>query len=131
MRYLLGLEAVGDDTHQLLRLHQMVVGGCVSDPGLRRLVSGGPPRSWVAEVTGRCPTYGFAREFMRPLKDYRNANAKGSRGIMLYYHLRPGRIYEVNARQGWSRIERYFCRVQDGCLIRLTRTEVERCLSED
>lgn len=74
----------------------------------------GPRAPWVAAITGRDPRFGLAREFLRPEHtDYARANAVGSRGVCLIYHLAPG-VYEVAARESWQSTRRYFLRVHPG-----------------
>lgn len=46
------------------------------------------------------------------------------------YFLEPG-LYEISAPVSWKRVDRYFAIVsEDGALRRITREEVDRCLSE-
>ncbi len=101
------LEAIGDDFYSYFR------------------TSGHKP--WVARLSldghGR-----FQREFVRCRKDYRKANAIGSRGVYCYYHLRDG-IYEINSPESWSRCRRYFVKVSDGVLSEISRKEAIRCLN--
>lgn len=122
----LGLEAIGDDMVQFHELHQAKMRELGLPDGLRRSVGIGPVlrRPWVAEITGRDPTYGWARQFLRGQKDYSHANSIGSRGIMIYYHLQEGAVYEVNDWAGWSSVDRYFCRAEGNKIVRMTEREV-------
>lgn len=122
----LGLEAIGDDLVQFnrLKLAQM------RETGLPKFIYEGYDlspvlrRPWVAEITGPDHRYGWARTFLRGNKDYSRANSVGSRGVMVYYQLRGGPVYEVNDWTSWSRMDRYFCRVEDGKIVRITEGEV-------
>lgn len=80
-------------------------------------------RPWVARLTGLDPKYGFAREFLSGQKDYSLANSVGSRGVFVYYPLKPG-VYEVNERLTWKKTRRYFIRVEDAQIEEITKDEV-------
>lgn len=122
------LEAIGDNYRDLMRhpneLHRRI--GHVPRRHILRLLGGKGP--WVARITGRDPQHGLAREFMRPFRDYRDANSCGSRGVMLCYMLPQG-IYEVNEWESWSRRRRYFVRSEAGKAAEISREEVEIWLS--
>lgn len=68
----------------------------------------GGDRPWVAEVTGKDATYGYARTFVRGRTDYSRANSKQTRGVFTAYDLEPGRLYEVKSPESWSTTKRYF-----------------------
>ena len=85
-------------------------------------------RPWVAQITGRDAQHGLARTFLKHLKDYKDANGNGSRGIFLTYVLRDGFLYEVRELLSWSRERRYFCRVAAGQIVEMTTEEVARYL---
>lgn len=93
--------------------------------GQKRLV---PCRAWCAQITGTDPTYGLAREFLRPSVDYSKANSQGTRGVFRFYWLEDG-IYEVSSPASWRNTERYFCRVENGQIVRISKAEVLECLS--
>lgn len=116
MTYVLSLEAIGDDAAQASR---SPVGRMLGLPARR---------PWAAEIVGRDDRYGLERRFLDGKKDYRRANSIGSRGVYVYYRLEPGSVYEVNDLVSWSRSDRYFCRIDGGNLIRMTREEVEAWL---
>ncbi len=122
------LEAIGDDLVDAVR---RFAGFCrtlgVGDDG--ESPTAGLRRPWVAEITGPDPRYRLARKFLDGRKDYSEANSIGSRGVYVYYHLEPGRIYEVNDLATWRRTDRYFCRVEDGRLVRMAEEEVLACLN--
>jgi hypothetical protein len=118
--HILCLEAIGDNAISMSRQASLVS----VHMGLGKLAP------WVAEIVGTHPTFGFAREFLSPLRDYSEANSVGSRGVFLYYQLGVGKIYEVSARLSWKKKDRYFCRQEiGGARTRLTRDEVINILS--
>ncbi len=119
MIYLLALEAIGDD---VVALNRGIQQGIPPGP-VRRSLDLKPRRPWVARITGGCPNWGLERDFVRGNKDYSRANSKGSRGVMLYYHLREGGVYEVNELESWSTTDRYFCRIEGSGLVRMTEAE--------
>lgn len=90
---------------------------------------GAMPRPWVARVVGRCPKYGVAREFLRPMTDYGAARGTGNRGLTMVYALTDG-LYDVNERTSWRKWRRYFLRVTGEQSSEIDRDEVLRCLSE-
>lgn len=81
-------------------------------------------RPWVARITGLDDRHGLAREFERGLRDYRQADSTGSRGVWLTFVLRPGTVYEVHELVSWQRERRYFCRVEAGRVVEITREAV-------
>lgn len=128
-RVVVKLEAIGDDAHQYKKLIRR---GDI-DPDFRRQLT---PREhlrsqpWIARLTGLDQQFKFKREFVRGQKDYSQANSVGSRGVYIYYALTSG-IYEVNAPLSWSRTDRYFCRVKDGQIIRMTFEETLEWLQQN
>lgn len=119
MAYLLRLEAIGDDAawrDSQARSFFAANGVCPAFVLGREK----PRRPWVACITDAHPKWGVERDFLRGQKDYSQANSKGSRGVYLFYILRPGEIYEVNALTSWSSSDRYFCRVEGEKLVRMT-----------
>ncbi len=78
-------------------------------------------RPWVAEITGVDSNGRLQRSFLRGQRDYRDCNGTGSRGIVVYFHLYPGKVYEVNELLTWEKSRRYFCRVVDGRMVELVR----------
>lgn len=83
-------------------------------------------RPWVARITGRDPKHGLAREFLSPLRDWKDANSTGSRGVKLVFTLHSGRIYEVLELLSWSKERRYFCEAVEGSVIEIEAAEVYR-----
>jgi hypothetical protein len=82
---------------------------------------------WAAELTGLCPTYGFRRRFLPFHVDASGGNGKGTRGVMVYWTLRAGHLYEVkfipSPRARWAR--RYLSVSEAGELRDLSREEVQ------
>lgn len=68
---------------------------------------------WCAEITGTHPRYGLERQFLRHKTDYRDANRKATRGVMFWWTLESGRLYEVKYRTAWNRWHRRFVTVTD------------------
>lgn len=69
------------------------------------------------------------REYMNGQIDYSQANRTGSRSVYIYYYL-PAGVYEVNERCSWTRVRRYFCRVEQGQINEIAQEEVEAWLSK-
>lgn len=86
------------------------------------------PRAWVARLVGRDAKFGYAREFLRAQRDYAEANSTGSRGVMKWYTLDEGPVYEVSEPISWSHGRRYFCRAERGKVVEITKEDVERWL---
>jgi len=87
-----------------------------------------PPRHWVAQIFGSNGRGGWVRNFLPGARDYSKANSVGSRGIMVSYLLQTGPIYEISEPTSWGTTERYFARVVDGKLVRMTADQVNACL---
>lgn len=122
----LRLEAIGDNYRRLMAsgTFSRVLRQCRRIPAhAQRLLDNGM-RPWVAHVTGRDARHGLARTFLEGLRDYRDANSGGSRGVYLTFVLYPGRIYEVNEVQSWTRKRRYFCHVVNGAPVELSVADV-------
>lgn len=81
---------------------------------------GEPPRPWVARILGPCPKYGLAREFVRPLNDWKDARRAWSGnlyGVVATFPLRDGAMYEVSRLRGTSsnrHVAREFCWMEAG-----------------
>lgn len=121
----LRLEAIGDDTEKALRTveHTFASAGHKSRSRPLRPV-------WVAEITGPDAKYGLARQFLKGDKDYSRANSVGSRGVYIYYQLDRGKYYEVSSPESWSRVDRYFARVDDnGKIVKVDRSEVDHWIA--
>ena len=85
-------------------------------------------KPWVAQITGTCPKFGLAREFIKPNSDYSRSNSKGSRGIYISYFLTHGCIYEVFSFVSWRSTDRYFCIPDEDGIKRISKDEVLECL---
>lgn len=91
----------------------------------------GDKSPWVAEITGRHPTYGYNRQFLRARYDYTQANSVGSRGVVLNWTLKVNRVYEAWWKETWNRAQRVFLRATAAGDVRIIdRTEVEAWLNE-
>lgn len=91
---------------------------------------GAKSRNWVAQIFASNGRGGWVRSFLDGNRDYSLSNSRGSRGIMVSYLLEQGPIYEINAPQTWSCSDRYFARVMDNTLSRMTEDEVRKCLEK-
>lgn len=85
-------------------------------------------RPWVAEIVGVNENGRPERRFLDGQKDFSEANGIGSRGVYYYYHLLPGRTYEVREILSWTKDRRYFCRVEGDRIIEVERGEAFACL---
>jgi hypothetical protein len=131
MKHIITVEAIGDDFADLAKRMRGLARRVESAmPGYGRMfdpdASGSP---WVAEIIGTHPTFRFERRFLKGQKDYSNGNSKGSRGVMLYFVLEEGLIYEISKRASWKNRMRYFFRILDGREEELTEQEVLTCLN--
>lgn len=81
--------------------------------------SGG--KTWVAEITGTDPKYGFKREFLR--EDTKDTSYSGKTGRVSYL-LTEGKVYEIC--EAWK--GRYYTTIKEGDIQRLTREELEHNL---
>lgn len=62
-----------------------------------------PLRPWAARITGTCPKYGLAREFVEPLNEWRGARVTWSGrtyGVVANFPLREREMYEVGRCRG-------------------------------
>lgn len=133
---MLGIESIGDDadfrakmrgaqTHKAAVWQRALHTGRVRQLLLDEQRYESRPKAWCARITGRTAGGGFAREFLRGRKDYRESNGTGSRGVFKWFELSEGELYEVNAPQSWTAADRYFCRAVHGKVVRLTTEEVD------
>lgn len=112
------LERIGDhDRHVTAR--RKAAGARLSARDLRPTC-----RPWIAEVHGLSHSGAPRRVFLKPLTDYTHASANGNRGVMDYYHLRGGVLYEVQATPKIGKHERYFAVVDGRTLRRVSAQEV-------
>lgn len=66
---------------------------------------GEPVKPWVARITGTDAKYGLARDFIRPMNDWRDAHKAWSGnvyGVVATFPLRDGNMYEVQRCRGNS-----------------------------
>lgn len=134
MKAQIKIEAIGDDTDQLLRAYANFTNSLV--PGLGDMTFGtnnGKPKPsyWVAQITGVHQVFHYERKFLKGKKDYTYSNSKGSRGVYVYYLLESGNIYEVKSPVSWKRTERYFCIVtEDGEIQRVNKEYVDKWIDD-
>lgn len=90
----------------------------------------GSGQPWLAEVTGRCPDFGYRREFVPADRDYAKANSKGTRGVWFWWTLRVNRVYEAGYPLSHSKDARVFLRATpDGDVVEISKEEVESWLN--
>lgn len=123
----LALEAIGDDARQMMSLWNTIINDNI--PQYRDMFKPRPSRQWVARIVGKHPKYGYAREFLRGHKDYNNANKVGSRGVMVWYTLEDGELYEIQQPVSWRKDYRWFGTVREGRVVELTTEEVKQWLA--
>jgi len=122
----LRLEAIGDNYRRLdaAPLKKTLYEVRRRPEHAQRLLDPKALRPWVAEISGTDPRNGLARKFLKGMRDYRDANGAGSRGVFVTFVLYPEKIYEVNQGLSWTRKRRYFCRVEQGRILELTPADV-------
>lgn len=120
----LRLEAIGDNHTAARRSFGRVLHSVGRIPFEQRAHALSPRRPWVARIAGPCPRFGLARTFLTGLKDYRDANSHGSRGVYLTFVLYPGAVHEVHELLTWHKERRYYCHVVDGKIVELTAEQV-------
>lgn len=106
-QFALRLEAVGDNSTEF----------------------GMPQRNWVGQIIGLSANGRWARAYLNGARDYSHANSVGSRGIMVTYLLDPGLIYQVAEPRTWKRTDRWFCRVVEQEIVKMSEDEVRACLA--
>lgn len=91
---------------------------------------GGPaPKPWVAKINGIDTKYGLAREFIKPMNDWRDAHKACSGnvyGVMANFALRDGNLYEVSRLRGRSskrHVAREFIEIREGKPVQLEPLE--------
>lgn len=83
----------------------------------------GKMRPWVAEIVGRDPRFGFRRRFLRPAKDHAG-DTKGRAPPDLWYFLRDGRLYEVQAHVKAAKLRRYFAATVGGKVLEIGQEDM-------
>ncbi|HXG36538.1 MAG TPA: hypothetical protein VNL15_06190 [Dehalococcoidia bacterium] len=83
--------------------------------------------AWVKRITG--VSHGRLQEdWVHGNTDYSAANSVGSRGVYRWYMLQYGDIYHVRSPLSWKRADDYYCRVEQGVLVRMSINEVIECV---
>lgn len=85
-------------------------------------------RPWVAKVTGRDDVYGLEREFLDHLNDYDKATKNTRRGVLWWFILDDGFLYQVQENVGSQRHRRYFAKVDDGLVVEVDQEEANAWL---
>jgi hypothetical protein len=114
-----GLERIGDHRRALRALRR--------SRGIRetpRELCQRLPEPWVAEVTGWVDGIRPLLVRLRARRDYTRANATGDRGVVDYYHLTPGRLYQVCEVRSLSGATLRFAVARDGRVVYLSEEEV-------
>lgn len=88
------------------------------------------PRHSVCRVWASNGRGGWVKDYLRGDRCYANANSKGSRGVMVSYFLDEGPIYHICDPKTWSQTDRYFARIINGEMIRMSDDEVVSCLEK-
>jgi hypothetical protein len=116
-----GAEAIGLGYADNVRA---MTAGIIKDP-INRL-------PWVAEITGLDDRYKYARRFLPHKTDLREASSTRNRGVMFWWTLDPGKLYQAYYRTSWrSGYDRPFLTVSDdGEIIELSESEARRWLSD-
>jgi len=130
MKATLSLEFIGADTYQRFRSMTKMYNGLATGVGDYLIGDIQGIKPWVAEITCSDEKFKLSRTFVNPNWDYKNANSKGSRGVMLWFILESDKLYEVYSRVSWKNSDRYFCAVNiTGDIYRLNDDEVKEWLS--
>lgn len=89
-----------------------------------------PRQPWCAKLVDYDEALDrFTREFLSGQKDYSSSNGQGSRGVMRYFWLESGSVYEVHELTSWTRSRRWYAAVSDtGEVIEITRDQAISCL---
>lgn len=77
----------------------------VPDPDRPGEYTLGKPRlPWVAEITGTDPRFGLRRVFVRGKFDCRGASRDGTRGVLAWWTLESGKVYQARYRTTWRQL---------------------------
>jgi len=90
---------------------------CIGNPRL------GFQPSWVRLVVSLADR-GLNEQWLKGQSDYSHANSVGSRGVFKYYFLRENEIYHVSSPETWKRVDQYYCRIENGAILRMSIGEV-------
>lgn len=132
MKATVGIEKIGGREDEMTTVYRAVSNRYL--PGLWDEMIGPKIENkvWVAEITGVDPKYKYSRTFLKSKVDYSKSNSKGTRGVMHWFIMETGKIYEVEAPISWSRKERYFCKIsEDGDIVKIDKEEVAKWVKEN
>ena len=87
-------------------------------------------RTWCREIVACDQRGGLSGRFLRGQIDLSEANNRGTCGVNKYFWLREGGVYEINEPIRKRRDDRYFCRVEDGEVVRIAVKEVAEWLEK-
>lgn len=125
MKAILNLEYIGEAQDARLAFYARLIDQI--DQGLGGAVVGPsrPRKPWVAEILGSDSIYRLKRRFVPANWSRKYANGAHSRGVVLWFVLKPNTYYEVKSPTSWRSHDRYFCRVNDdGEILKISREEV-------
>lgn len=128
MKATLALEAIGYEAARRMR-KSLVQGNDPRKWAAKTLVRNGGklPQPWVAELIAVRESRGLERHFVRPARDFAQANGSGNRGIRFFFVLESGKVYEVQELTSWTNKRRYFCRVTTiGDIEEITEGEIRQ-----
>jgi hypothetical protein len=99
------------------------MGKAIVDDEMRR------PPVWVAEIMGFNEKYGYERRFLRGELDITGAIYRGRRGVVRWYIIDSGHVYEVKEQTNYKAFDHYFCTVDDeGDIVRFEKEVVDAWL---
>lgn len=85
-------------------------------------------KPWCAKVS--LNRLGFSREFIKGKIDYTKSNSKQSRGVMVWFVLQHGYVYELKRNLSWKSSKRIFMRVlENGAIEEGSKQDAEKWLS--
>ena len=129
MKATLKIEAIGDNSYQMMRSYCSIANSASS--GMGALLASPEPPYWVAIVYDKTPT-GYLKNLLPGKKDYVKSNSVGSRGVFIWYILLSGYVYEVSAPVSWKRTKHYFCTVtDDGDIVEISREDVDEWIKQN
>lgn len=111
MKATFGLEYFGKGLDDEIRFHKEKYNFLMNGIGDKLIGKSHSRRPWVAEIIGIDERYGYARKFLNGKVSYKYANSKATRGVMLWFILESGKLYEVKHYTSWKNSVRYFCEV--------------------
>jgi hypothetical protein len=124
------IERIGDDERWLSSRKnkkeklEMFLQHRIRNP--KTITNNGKSRAWCAKIVfaQNESIYIFKRIYLNANISYLESNSVGSRGVFAFYNLEEGNVYEVNSPLNWKHDDRYFCRIENNELIRMTKQEV-------